>query len=228
MISRGRLSVEGDLAARATALGNALWCVKRTSDWSPPYKRLRAGDDFDQLLGDVGLALAVVAQRQLLDQVARVAGGVVHRAHLRAGRTRPGFPAAPDRICPFRGSAATELPRISASLGSYSYTAPFRSGGVHALRRASPGSAASAVGTWLITERKREKTSVATSNSPDSIELVDACGDQRPAAVAFAGDVAEVRRDRHNSMILGRHRDGAADHGLSCQRRGSSPSCRPR
>src|SRR5262249_21055508 len=47
-------------------------------------QRLGAGDDLDQLLGDVGLALAVVADRQLVDHVAGVAGGAVHRAHARA------------------------------------------------------------------------------------------------------------------------------------------------
>src|SRR5712672_3450518 len=45
---------------------------------------LGAGDDFDQLLGDLGLTGAVVDQGLLADHVAGVAGGVVHRAHLRA------------------------------------------------------------------------------------------------------------------------------------------------
>src|ERR1700710_2985196 len=47
-------------------------------------ERLGAGDDLDQLLGDHGLAGAVVDQRLLADHVAGVAGGVVHRAHLGA------------------------------------------------------------------------------------------------------------------------------------------------
>src|SRR5271166_5714000 len=46
--------------------------------------RLGAGDDLDQLLGDHGLARAVVDQRLLADHLAGVAGGVVHRRHLRA------------------------------------------------------------------------------------------------------------------------------------------------
>src|SRR3954453_22833270 len=46
--------------------------------------RLGAGDDFDQLLGDHGLTGSVVDQGLLADHVAGVAGGVVHRAHLRA------------------------------------------------------------------------------------------------------------------------------------------------
>src|SRR5204863_8907841 len=45
---------------------------------------LRAGDDLDQLLGDHGLAGAVVGQRLLADHLAGIAGGVIHRAHLRA------------------------------------------------------------------------------------------------------------------------------------------------
>src|SRR4051812_47747354 len=52
--------------------------AKRHSD------RLGAGDDFDQLLGDHGLTGSVVDQGLLADHVAGVAGGVVHRAHLRA------------------------------------------------------------------------------------------------------------------------------------------------
>src|SRR5215213_10192461 len=49
-----------------------------------PSKRLGAGDDLDQLAGDVRLAGAVVVERQLADHLARVARGVVHRAHLAA------------------------------------------------------------------------------------------------------------------------------------------------
>src|SRR6185437_5767871 len=49
-----------------------------------PLKRLGAGDDLDQLLGDVGLAGAVVGHRQPVDHVAGIAGGVVHRGHARA------------------------------------------------------------------------------------------------------------------------------------------------
>src|SRR5262245_6449236 len=45
---------------------------------------LRARDDLDQLLGDHGLARAVVAQGQLVDHLAGVAGGAVHGAHARA------------------------------------------------------------------------------------------------------------------------------------------------
>src|SRR5262245_34026659 len=46
-------------------------------------KRLSAGDDFDEFLGDIGLPLAVVAQRQLIDHVARIARGAIHGAHAR-------------------------------------------------------------------------------------------------------------------------------------------------
>src|SRR3712207_285622 len=46
--------------------------------------RLGTGDDLDQLLGDVGLSRAVVVERQLVDHLAGVARGVVHRRHARA------------------------------------------------------------------------------------------------------------------------------------------------
>ena len=49
---------------------------------------LRAGDDLDQFLGDHRLAGAVVGERLLADHLAGVAGGVVHRRHLRAVERR--------------------------------------------------------------------------------------------------------------------------------------------
>src|SRR3989440_825887 len=58
-------------------------CV-RQSDRVAPLHCLGAGDDFDQLLGDLGLTGSVVNQGLLADHVAGVAGGVVHRTHLRA------------------------------------------------------------------------------------------------------------------------------------------------
>src|SRR5580658_4399409 len=51
---------------------------------SPLSDRLGAGDDFNQLLGDHRLTGPVVDQGLLADHVAGIAGGVVHRAHLRA------------------------------------------------------------------------------------------------------------------------------------------------
>src|SRR5580693_7643439 len=48
----------------------------------------RAGDDLDQFLGDHRLAGAVVSERLLADHLAGVAGGVVHRRHLRAVERR--------------------------------------------------------------------------------------------------------------------------------------------
>src|SRR5690348_7527350 len=47
-------------------------------------QRLGAGDDFDQLLGDDGLARAVVIEGQPIDHIAGIAGGVVHCRHARA------------------------------------------------------------------------------------------------------------------------------------------------
>ena len=50
----------------------------------PALDRLGAGDDLDQLLGDLGLTGSVVDLGLLADHFAGVAGGVIHRAHLRA------------------------------------------------------------------------------------------------------------------------------------------------
>src|SRR3954447_10600444 len=47
-------------------------------------KRLGAGDDLDQLLGDHRLARAVIGERLLADHLAGVSRRVVHRAHARA------------------------------------------------------------------------------------------------------------------------------------------------
>src|SRR3954469_11461794 len=44
----------------------------------------RPGNDFHDLLGDLGLALAVHLQRQVLDQLAGVLGRVAHRGYARA------------------------------------------------------------------------------------------------------------------------------------------------
>src|SRR5687768_8120586 len=55
--------------------------VRVSREW---LECLGAGDDFDQLLGDLGLTGSVVDKSLLADHVAGIAGGVVHRAHLRA------------------------------------------------------------------------------------------------------------------------------------------------
>src|SRR5687767_10844846 len=47
-------------------------------------QRFRASDDLDEFGGDRGLAAAVVLDGQLVDQLAGVARGVVHRGHRRA------------------------------------------------------------------------------------------------------------------------------------------------
>src|SRR5271166_2885607 len=46
-------------------------------------KRLGAGDDLDQLLGDGGLTRAVVIEGEPVDHLAGIAGCVVHRRHPR-------------------------------------------------------------------------------------------------------------------------------------------------
>src|ERR1700754_4403080 len=61
----------------------AIYCLLR-SEFRFRSDCFCAGDDFDEFLGDLGLTRAVVDQRLLADHFARVTGGVVHRAHLRA------------------------------------------------------------------------------------------------------------------------------------------------
>src|SRR5262245_8960048 len=60
------------------------WLSRRHMGLPRRSHRLGAGDDLDQLLGDHRLAGAVVGQRLFADHLAGIAGGVVHRAHLRA------------------------------------------------------------------------------------------------------------------------------------------------
>src|SRR5665213_1058008 len=69
------------LAGVAIKISPSNSCLKRPLRLS---QRLGAGDDLDQLLGDHRLAGSVVDQGLLADHVAGVAGGVIHRAHLRA------------------------------------------------------------------------------------------------------------------------------------------------
>ncbi|EAQ04301.1 hypothetical protein OB2597_09164 [Pseudooceanicola batsensis HTCC2597] len=64
----------------ADDLGHSAFCVCHVS--SPvPLERFRARNDFDQFVGDDGLTRAVVLDRELVDHLARVARGVVHRRH---------------------------------------------------------------------------------------------------------------------------------------------------
>src|ERR1700760_859793 len=61
-------------------------------------ERLGAGDDLDQLLGDLGLTGSVVDLGLLADHFARVAGGIVHRAHLGAVERRVVFQKRPEHL----------------------------------------------------------------------------------------------------------------------------------
>src|SRR5215475_13376434 len=61
----------------------AIYCLLR-SEFRFRSDCFCAGDDFDEFLGDLSLTRAVVDQRLLADHFAGVAGGVVHRRHLRA------------------------------------------------------------------------------------------------------------------------------------------------
>src|ERR1700746_3953569 len=69
------------LAAVAIQLSPSIRILSRVQS---ALDRLGAGDDLDQLLGDHLLTGAVVDQCLLADHFAGIAGGVVHRAHLRA------------------------------------------------------------------------------------------------------------------------------------------------
>src|SRR5690242_1290397 len=76
------------LAAVAIELSPSIRISARTA-WRRmlslfPSDGLGAGDDLDQLLGDHGLAGAVINQGLLADHFAGVAGSVVHCRHLRA------------------------------------------------------------------------------------------------------------------------------------------------
>src|SRR3954467_12699211 len=54
-----------------------------TGNWKLALQRLRARNHFNDLTRDRGLPHLVHVQRQLLDHLARVARGGVHRRHLR-------------------------------------------------------------------------------------------------------------------------------------------------
>jgi len=98
--NRRQFAVEGDIddsahnlrnAAVATCTGHGRTPVELEFSLSCcealPSTRLDglgAGDDFDQLSGDLGLAGAVVVEGQLVDHIAGVARGAVHRRHARA------------------------------------------------------------------------------------------------------------------------------------------------
>src|SRR6478735_12365135 len=70
------------VAAIKLSPSNSVWkSVSVSREW---LECLGAGDDLDQLLGDLGLTGSVIDKGLLADHVAGVAGGVVHRAHLRA------------------------------------------------------------------------------------------------------------------------------------------------
>src|SRR5579862_2744123 len=60
-----------------------LFLLMRTSLFSRFSHRFRAGDDFDQFLGDLRLTGAIDLDRVAIDHLARVARGAVHGGHLR-------------------------------------------------------------------------------------------------------------------------------------------------
>ena len=89
--NRGKLAFELHVHDRADHLGDVadVVCARHLLSrlilrGGGGSERLGARDDFDQFLGDHRLARAVVAQGVFLHHFAGVAGGRVHRAHLRA------------------------------------------------------------------------------------------------------------------------------------------------
>jgi hypothetical protein len=139
---------------RLRCSGIRLTGVVRHQSASPPRC-------LDELLGDRGLARAVVLDRQPVDHVARVARGVVHGRHPRA-LLRGGV--LEERREDLRGDPAGQQllkDRLLAGL-------------VVVERRAPPASSKVAgitcrmVGICEITDWKRLKKIVATSNSPAS------------------------------------------------------------
>src|SRR5579871_3877214 len=82
-LASGEPSRRSPLSSGASSLVN-LETVGRS-------ERLGAGDDLNQLLGDLGLASAIIAQVQGLDHIAGVARGVVHGRHLSSGEASLGF-----------------------------------------------------------------------------------------------------------------------------------------
>ena len=128
-------------------------------------ERFGARNDFDEFLGDLRLALAVVSDRQLVDHVAGIARGVVHGAHARALLRRRRFRAA-------RGKSA---PRCCAAGGRRGFRP--RRARRHRWRRRDRArlppldarrDERSAVGFCDITDLNSAKNSVQTSNSPSS------------------------------------------------------------
>ena len=114
------------------------------------------------------LAGAVIFQRQPIDHVAGIAGGVVHRRHLRAVERRTVLEQRLEDL-------HSDVERQELGSGSRPRRARIRRPRRRAPPRAADVSAemvagmiCCAVGTWLITERKREKNSVATSNAPSA------------------------------------------------------------
>src|ERR1700722_1133158 len=81
------------VALETLAIMNVL--VRKFCAGGDGLKRLGAGDDLDQFLGDHRLAGAVVAKRVFLHHFAGVAGGVVHCAHLRTEERRLIFKQSP-------------------------------------------------------------------------------------------------------------------------------------
>jgi hypothetical protein len=64
-------------------LGRWASCEAKTFGTAYSLERVGAGDDLDELLGDRGLARAVVGEGQPVDHLAGVLGRRLHRGHAR-------------------------------------------------------------------------------------------------------------------------------------------------
>src|SRR3954453_10403262 len=84
-------------------------CSAATAICSPLGQALCAGHNFHDLLGDLCLAFAIHLQRQILDDVPGVLGGVAHGGHARAELGRAGLQQrAEDRDLHVGGDQALE------------------------------------------------------------------------------------------------------------------------
>ena len=136
---------------------------------SAPLQRFGAGDDLDQFLRDHRLTRAVVSDGLLADHFAGVAGRVVHRASSARRRTRRCFPAA-------RGTPAPRCCAAEVRRGYRPLPARIRRrrrGAASAAASNTGGMICSAVGICAITDLKREKNSVQTSNVALLVQLDD-------------------------------------------------------
>src|SRR3569623_235946 len=87
LVVSSAFKIAGRAPSNSTSTTAPMTWIRRPLDWLMACLFLLdgggAGDDFNQLLGDLRLAGTVHLNGKGLDHVARIAGGIVHRGHLR-------------------------------------------------------------------------------------------------------------------------------------------------